>query len=414
MKRTILHSDMNGFYASVECLYHPELRNKPVAVAGDPEARHGIVLAKNELAKKFGIKTGNPLWMARQICPDIVFLPPDFKKYMKFSELAREIYSEYTDRVEPFGLDEAWLDVSGSSALFGDGKTIADSIRDRIRTELGVTVSVGVSFNKVFAKLGSDMKKPDATTVITENNFREKVWRLPVGDLIFVGRASQRKLSKYGIFTIGALANADLTMLKTVFGKAGEAMWRFANGLDESVVALVDNRMPVKSIGNSTTTPRDLTTLEEVKITLKALAESVSARLREQGFVCRTVQLGIRDCELNWIERQCKLVQPDRTEQSLLSAAMELFAQNHDFSRDGSIRSLSIKACDLEKQDFEQLSFFQNAELLKKEERLEQAMDTLRVRFGFETVKRGIMMKDSELSDLDAKNDHIIHPVGFI
>ena len=298
MERIILHSDMNNFYASVECLYNPDLRGKPVAVAGDPEARHGIVLAKNEEAKRFGVQTGDPLWMAKQKCPDIVFTPPHYDRYMQFSAAARKIYGEYTDQVEPYGLDECWLDVTGSMKLFGDGKTIADELRHRIRQELGVTVSVGVSYNKIFAKLGSDMKKPDATTVITSERFKEIVWPLPVSDLLYVGRATHQKLKRYYIKTIGDLAAADRRFLQCLLGQNGLMLWKFANGLDTSPVSNIGAKSLIKSIGNSTTAPRDLVTDEDIKITLYVLCESVSARMREYGFVCDTVQLGVRDNEL--------------------------------------------------------------------------------------------------------------------
>ena len=267
MERIILHSDLNNFYASVECLYHPELREKPVAVCGDPELRHGIVLAKNQLAKGCGIKTGEVLWQARQKCPELVLVPPSYERYLSYSAMAKEIYQEYTDQVESFGLDECWLDVTGSTALFGGGCTLADRIRERIRRELGVTASVGVSFNKVFAKLGSDLRKPDATTAISPRDFREKIWPLPVQTLLYVGRATQNKLQRYGIRTIGELARADRGMLQFAFGKNGLMLWAFANGLDTSPVSNIGAKSLIKSIGNSTTTPRDLLSDGEVRIT---------------------------------------------------------------------------------------------------------------------------------------------------
>ena len=355
--RCILHSDMNGFYASVECLYNPAIRDKPMVVAGDVEARRGIVLAKNEIAKAFGIKTGSPLWQAKQLCPEVLFVPPNFERYTKFSSLAREIYAEYTDRVEPFGLDEAWLDISENTPIFGSGKTIADQIRNRIRFELGLTVSIGVSFNKVFAKLGSDMKKPDATTVITHEDFHQSVWKLPVGDLLYVGRVTKKKLNMYGIFTIGDLARTEKSIIQRNLGKTGDMLWNFANGFDFSPVAKIDSDIVVKSVGNSTTAPRDLVNEEDVKITLKSLSENVASRLGEQDFICRTVQLGIRSNELSWIERQAKLLKPSRTVEDIFNASYELFLQNHDFNTDLPVRSLSVKACDLDKSDFEQLTF---------------------------------------------------------
>lgn len=313
-ERVILHSDLNNFYASVECLYNPSLRGKPLAVLGDPEARHGIVLAKNYEAKHFDVKTGDPMWMAKQKCPNIVFVPPNYDLYMKHSKIAREIYSEYTDQVESFGLDECWLDVTGTTHLFGEGKEIADKIRERMKFELGVSVSVGVSYNKIFAKLGSDMKKPDATTIIEKNHFKEVVWKLPVQDLLYVGRATHKKLKRKGINTIGDLANTNPENLRFWLGKMGVVLWQFANGLDTSPVSNIGAKSMIKTVGNSTTAPRDLITDEDIKITLMLLAESVSARLREYNFICHTVQIGIRDNELNWFERQAKLDIPNRTQ----------------------------------------------------------------------------------------------------
>ncbi len=411
MERVILHSDLNNFYASVECLYNPELRGKPVAVAGDPEARHGIILAKNYPAKACGVQTGDPLWMAKQKCPDIVFTPPHYDRYMQFSQLAREIYSEYTDQVEPYGLDECWLDVTGSIALFGDGRAIADEVRRRIRQELGVTASVGVSYNKIFAKLGSDMKKPDATTVITSERFRESVWPLPVSDLLYVGRATHQKLKRYCIKTIGDLAAADQRFLQRLLGQNGLMLWRFANGLDTSLVSNIGAKSLIHSIGNSTTAPRDLVTDEDIKITLYVLCESVSARMREYGFVCDTVQLGVRDNELQSYERQGKLSYPNRTAKALFEKAFELYKRNHLSGK--PVRSLSVRACRLSISENEQLSLLPDVAAIQKQEELESAVDALRGRFGPFSIRRGILLADRQLSGLNPKDDHIIHPESF-
>ena len=411
MERIILHSDMNNFYASVECLYHPALRGKPIAVAGDPEARHGIVLAKNYEAKAYGVQTGDPLWMAKQKCKDIVFTPPHYDRYLKFSQLAQEIYLEYTDQMEPFGLDECWLDVSGSTGLFGSGETIADTIRKRIKYELGITASVGVSYNKIFAKLGSDMKKPDATTVIASDSFQTKVWPLPVSDLLYVGRATAKKLARYYIRTIGDLAQASPDLLHRLLGKNGVMLWRFANGMDSSPVSRYGARTLIKSIGNSTTTPRDLVTEEEIKITLYALCESVSARLREQDFVCRTVQVTIRDKNLVSYERQGTLEYPNRTVDSIFALALALYHQNPPKD---PVRSLGVRACNLRLQEHEQLSLMPEVQKIQKKEQLDRAVDNVRNRFGHFAIQRGIMLADRGLSNLDPKNDHIIHPMGFL
>ena len=294
MDRIILHSDCNCFYASVEMLHHPELAGKPLAVGGDPEARHGIVLTANYIAKRMGVKTGMALWQARQACPDLVFVPPRMDLYLRFSRMAREIYLEYTDQVENFGCDEAWLAVERSRSIKGDGMTIAREISDRIKQELGITVSIGVSWNKIFAKLGSDYKKPDDITEISRENYKEIVWPLPASDLLYVGRSTERKLSRVGIHTIGELACAEPAHLQSFLGKMGLVLSAFANGLDDSPVSEDGYHAPVKSIGNSTTTPRDLTTDTDVKIILMALSESVAARLRKNGFCAGVVEISIR------------------------------------------------------------------------------------------------------------------------
>lgn len=410
-ERIILHSDMNNFYASVECLYNPSLRGRPVAVSGNAEARHGIVLAKNDIAKRFGVATGDPLWMAEQKCPGIVFVPPHYELYMKYSGIAREIYSEYTDQVEAYGLDECWLDVSGSTRLFGDGKRIADELRRRIREELGVTASVGVSFNKIFAKLGSDMKKPDATTVISEEHFRQTVWKLDVKELLYVGRATHRKLKLCGIRTIGDLANADVRFLEYLLGKNGVMLWLFANGRDSSPVSNIGARSLIRSIGNSTTAPRDLVSDEDVRMTLRILCESVSSRMREYGFICRTVQLGIRDNELYSYERQAPLAYPNRTAYSLTEAAFDLYKKHH---RSGKpIRSLGVRACNLMLQEGEQLSLDPMIAHIQRQEILEAAADRIRERFGHFSVRSALELTDPLLSDLNPKEDHIIHPESF-
>ena len=306
MNRTILHSDCNCFYVSVELLHHLELRGKPVAVGGDPEARHGIVLTADYMAKRYGVKTGMALWQAKQVCPDITFLPPRMDLYLRFSRMAQEIYADYTDKREPYGIDESWLDVTDSATLKGDGFHIAQEISSRMKKELGITVSVGVSFNKIFAKLGSDYKKPDAITTMYEDEFQRKAWCLPVSDLLYVGNATNKKLYSMGIRTIGDLAKSDETLLVRKLGKMGSILWAFANGYDESPVKLENTSAPVKSVGNSTTTPRDMETDEDVKIVLYILAESVAARLRENGFRCRTVEISVRDKELfhMWLLRE--------------------------------------------------------------------------------------------------------------
>ena len=260
MDRIVLHSDANCFYASVEMLYHPEFDGKPLAVGGDPEARHGIVLTANYIAKRKGVKTGMALWQAKQACPDLIVVPPRMDLYLKFSGMLREIYSDYTNQIEPYGCDESWLDVTGSSSLKGDGRKIAEEISRRVKKELGITVSIGISWNKIFAKLGSDYKKPDGITEFNRQNYKDLIWRLPASDLLYVGRSTRRVLTKYGIRTIGELACADPDFLERQLGKMGLVLYSFANGWDDSQVAAEGYSAPIKSIGNSTTAPRDLVT----------------------------------------------------------------------------------------------------------------------------------------------------------
>ena len=410
MTRTILHVDLNNFYASVECLYRPELRGKPVAVSGDVENRHGIILAKNQLAKAAGVKTGEAIWQAKGKCPGLVCLPPDYRKYLRFSRLARKIYADYTDKIEAFGIDENWLDVTGSAALFGDGPKIANEIRRRIREEMGVTASVGVSWNKIFAKLGSDMKKPDATTVITEENFRQLVWPLPVEELLYVGRSTKNKLNNRAVFTIGDLAARDVQLLKLALGVWGETLWTFANGLDAAPVAQSGEESFVKSVGNSTTTPRDLVNIEDVKMIVFILAESVAARLRRHGLKCRTVAVHIRNNELYSFERQGKLPVPSFLAQDIAGKALELFRQNYTWDR--PIRSLGVRGADLvTEHGAVQLDMF--APDSQEQEQLERTLDRLRERFGPYCVRRCALLQDERLTGFNPKDDHVIHPVSF-
>ncbi len=410
MTRCILHVDLNNFYASVECLYRPELADKPVAVSGDIEARHGIILAKNQLAKQAGVATGEAIWQAKTKCPDLVLVPPDFKKYLRFSRLARRIYADYTDQIEAFGIDENWLDVTGSVRLFGSGPAIADEIRRRVRGELGVTVSVGVSFNKIFAKLGSDLKKPDATTVITEENFRSRVWPLPVGELLYVGRATRRKLENRGIYTIGDLAKRDLRPLVLLLGQWGETLWHFANGRDEAPVRKTGEVSAIKSIGNSTTAPRDLATLADAKIILYVLAESVAARLRAHGLRCQTVAVSLRDKELASFERQIRLLEPTAASRDIARAAIDLVAANWKSGR--PLRSLGVRGGDLVTETGRlQLDLFDEQKAAASS--LETAVDDIRRRFGQNSIQRCVMLTDCRLSGFNPKDDHVIHPVSF-
>ena len=427
MSRTILHSDCNCFYASVELLHHPELRGKPVAVGGDPEARHGIVLTADYTAKRHGVKTGMALWQAKQVCPDITFLPPRMDLYLRFSRMAQEIYAEYTDKREPYGIDESWLDVTDSVSIKGDGYRIAQEISSRMKKELGITVSVGVSFNKIFAKLGSDYKKPDAITTMNKDDYKEKAWPLPVSDLLYVGSATNKKLYSMGILTIGDLARTDETLLVRRLGKMGSILWAFANGYDDSPVKLENTSAPVKSVGNSTTTPKDMETDEDVKIVLYILAESVAARLRENGFRCRTVEISIRDKDLFHFSKQMKLKNASNITREIAEAGYKLYKENYRLPADEMelknsnpeyyqkpLRSIGIRGTDLVTDYFcEQLDMFMDPQFREKQMKMDEAVDIIRKRFGFYSIQRGLMYRDRILSACDAKSDHTVHPHGY-
>ena len=412
MKRVILHADMNSCYASIECLHRPDIRHLPVAVAGDVESRHGIILAKNEHAKKFKIATGDAIWQARQKCPNLVIVPPRYDLYLRFSRLARQIYGEYSNQIEPFGLDEAWLDITGSVHLFGDGETVAHIIRERVKRELGITVSIGVSYNKIFAKLGSDYKKPDAVTVFTPENYREKVWPLPVEDLLYVGAATTKKLGRYGIRTIGQLAQMNPDSLHYLLGAWGYILHSFANGLDTTPVSVTGEESVIKSIGNSTTAPRDLTCPQDISILFYVLAESVSERMHESGFLARGVQITLRDTKLYSFQRQKKLSAPTALASSLHDAGMELLAQNYNWTY--PIRSVGLRAMDFVPiTSPQQLTIFDSAERIQKREQLEETMAELRQRFGHFAVARAVTLTDPALGTINPKDDHIIHPVSY-
>ena len=392
MERVILHCDLNSFYASVELLSHPELRDKPVAVCGDPESRKGIILAKNEPAKAFGIKTAETIWQARQKCPDLILLPPHHDLYHEYSLLVNRIYGTYTDLVEPFGIDESYLDITGSMHLFGgDPAAIADEIRHRIHSELGLTVSVGVSFNKVFAKLGSDYKKPDATTVISPSNWRRIVWPLPLGSLLFAGPAAQKTLGKFGIQTIGQLAAADASLIEQLLGKTGRQLWNYANGLDTSPVRPQHEKEPVKSVGNSYTFKENLTTQQQIRHGVSLLCDSVATRLRQQNLYCGAVQVSLRDPSFRTVSRQKQLPHSTHLMRELMEAAMELIG---GIWHSGSpVRLIGVTALHLTDQleTYEQTDLFSTLEppRSEKQERLEQAMDRIRQKYGSSAIAFG-------------------------
>ncbi len=394
--RTILHADLNNCFASIESIGHPEYKEVPFAVGGDEEMRHGIILAKNEIAKKYGIKTGEPLVQARQKCPDLKVVLPHYELYDEYCTAVREVYSEYTDQVEAFGMDESWLDVTGSTLLFGGGEKIAEELRKRIKKEFGLTISVGVSFNKIFAKLGSDYKKPDAVTVITPDNYKEIVWNLPAEDLLYVGRATKTKLNRYGIRTIGDIACSSETFLHSLFGKNGSMLYMFANGLDTSPVKRLGAQDIIKSIGHGTTTPRDMNNCEDVNQVFNLLSEQVCRRLRKHKLKCSVVQIHLRSNDLMSFERQMRLQTPTDISGVVCAAAMELLRKNYSFNV--PLRSVGVRAADLSDATLpEQLSFFADAEKIKKLSAIENVKDKINARYGNYAICRAVLLKDSTL-----------------
>lgn len=412
MKRNIIHCDLNSFYASVEMQRRPKLRDRPVAVCGDPEARHGIVLTASYPAKAMGVKTGQAIWQAKAVCPDLVVLPPDMREYIRISKYAREIYEDYTDQVESFGLDECWLDVTGSTGLFGSPMTIAQEISDRIKFELGITASLGVANNKITAKLGSDYKKPDAITRIEDDNYKEIVYPLPVEDLLYVGPATSKKLRRIAINTIGRLAECPEDVLVGHLGKMGTVLKAFALGLDVSPVQRTDYARAIKSVGNSATTPRDLVSDEDVHLMLLLLAESVSSRMRELASRCMVVEVYVRDKNLVSFTRQKKLKTPTCSSQELSSIAYDLFKRNYYWH--SPIRSVGIRGSDLvEATEQVQLSLYQEDKKREKWEKIDRTMDALRNRYGYRAIQKATLFTDPLLGHINPRDDHTVHPVGY-
>ncbi len=398
--RTILHCDCNGFYASVETVLNPELSNVPMAVCGNPENRRGIILAKNELAKKYKIQTAETVWKAKQKCPDLVLVPPHYDEYVKFSRMINKIYEQYTNLVEPFGIDESWLDVTDSFELFGDGKKIADTLRETVRNELGLTISVGVSFNKIFAKLGSDYKKPDATTVIDRQNFKQIVYPLPVSDLLYVGKTMARELAKIGVFNIGQLSKCEKSFLESKYGKMGSAIYDYALGFDESPVKSIDEDSKLKSVGNGMTFRRNLTGDEDILIGITTLADTVGARMRSYGLKCNTVQVSIKDPDFKVINKQKALDRPTNLSKEIREVAFELVKAC--WKENKPIRMLSVTGTNLVSADdsIEQLSLFsEKNDVHDKEEKLENAIDNIRNKFGKDSIKLANIINSDLFSD---------------
>ncbi len=400
MERQILHCDCNSFYASVELLEHAHLIDEPVAVCGNPEKRHGIILAKNEHAKKYGIKTAQTVYSALKLCPKLVLLPPHHEKYEYFSKIINKIYARFTDLVEPFGIDESWLDITNTYMLFGQTpEEVADVIRNTVKNETGLTISVGLSFNKVFAKLGSDYKKPDALTVFKKDDYKMRVWPLPVGELLYVGKAAQNTLLKLGIKNIGQLAAADPLLLQKTMGKMGFEISKYARGLDEAPVQAYNKKQEVKSVGNGFTFSRNLVGKDDIRSGIVSLADEVATRLRKNALYTTCVQIQLKDTDLKSISRQKQLSAPTCLAKDISGAAFELALQNWDMKK--PVRMITVTAQNLTyNRQNSQTSLFEdvdynNSSQVKKRENLERSLDTIREKYGKHAIKTGGTVKNN-------------------
>ncbi len=394
-ERIILHSDLNAFYASVECMLDPSLRGKAVAVCGSTDDRHGIVLAKSEAARRAGVKTGQVTWQARQLCPGLITVPPRFDQYLKYSRMTRAIYSRYTDKVEPYGMDECWLDLTGSQ-ITGNGEETAHLIRNTVKEELGLTVSIGVSYNKIFAKLGSDMKKPDAVTVIGRDNFRDTVWKLPATDLLYVGRATGKKLAVQGIYSIGDIAQSKSEYLERLLGKNGLTLWMFANGCDESRVTPSDYYVPAKSVGHGTTCIRDLRDYDEVWCVMLELTQDIGHKLRAYALSAQSVQVAVKDNTLSTRQFQAQLDYPSQSPMEMAVKAGEIFKKHYSWKN--PVRALTVRAINLiPDSQAQQLSLFDDLNNRAKQEKVDDAIEAIRNRFGKKAIQNANLLGDLKM-----------------
>lgn len=410
--RTILHIDINHCYAQIEEMKYPALRQIPMAVGGHEEARHGIILAKNDLAKKAGVLTGESLREAYDACPQLLIIPPAYDDYIYYTERVKDICRQYSDAIEPFGLDESWLDCTHCRNLYSDPLEVAGRIQQRILNEIGLTVSIGISYNKVFAKFGSDLVKPSGLTLITRDNYRQIVWPHPAEDLLFVGPATKRKLKARGIDTIGELAQYPLPYLKQAMGAAGEVIWQFANGEDRSEVSASSCQAAVKSVGNSMTMVHDVNSAEELEPVFWVLCECVASRLRDCGMEGDTVGVCMRSSGLDWMQCQFKMPQRTSLSQEIMKTAMMLIRERYDFST--PMRAAGVSVFGLRPSSMNrQLSIFTDETQREKARKTDLAMDEIRHKYGYYSIRRCCTMIDRPLTEFNPKEEHTVHPIGY-
>jgi len=403
MDKQIVLSDLNACYASIEIAQRPDLRGKPVAVCGSVEQRHGIVLAKSDLAKKYGIKTGMVRWQAMRLCPNLVTVPPNIELYRRVTNRVREIYSEYSNLRDDFSIDESWIDLTGTCRA-GKEASLAHEIKERLKAETGLTASMGLSWNRIFAKLGSDIAGPDSIAQITRSNMKDVVWPLPVQVMMGVGRATTYGLNEMGIGTIGELAAANPDILKRRFGKNGTVLYAFANGIDTTPIKAEGTGPPLKSIGNSTTAARDMVCDEDVRIVLMTLAESVGKRLREEGNKAYVIEFSLRTTDLRWLIHQRKIKRPTDCTHDILDISFELFKE----VRTLPLRGIGIRASTLVPADEpEQMSLFENEKKHDNKRTIDRAVDKIRENYGYHSIQRGLTRLDDKLGTLNAREEHL-------
>lgn len=403
MERIIIHSDMNSCYASVECSLNPSLRGKPVAVGGSEAHRHGIILAKSEEAKRFGVKTGEALWQAKQKCPDLIIIEPHFEEYIKYSRLAHDIYARYTDRIEPMGLDEVWCDITGSIKAFGSKEQISEEIRTAFKEELGVTVSIGISFNKIFAKLGSDLAGKDEVYEIGKDDFKDKIWHLPATAIMGVGRSTGETLRRYGVKTIGDLACCDPHWLKLLLGVTGEELWKYANGFDNSRVMPDGYRQPIKSVGHGVTCSADLVNADEVWKVFLSLSQDVSKQLKKNKLEATGVQIGIRDNQLVTRQLQCPTEFATQSATEIAKIAMRLFEDGYNWAYD--VRAVTVRAINLQKEGTPyQLDFLSDSSGHEKQKKIDDTVLAIRERFGSDAIFNCCLMTEEKIPDHNIKH----------
>ena len=411
MSRVILHSDLNNFYASVECLYNPKIRSFPVAVCGNQELRHGIVLAKNQIAKRYGIQTGEAINTAKEKCKELIIVEPRMELYNQFSKWAKEIYEEYADNIENYGKDESWLEITNLVRDEYEGQSVADEIRAKIKKTLGITCSIGVSFNKTMAKLASDLRKPDATTVISKAKFKEIVWPLSPDHLLGVDVKTNKMLYAAGITDIGNIAKTPVEVFEEALGKNGRTLHKYASGEEKSPVKHKDYVEPVKTLGHIHTTYRDMTTIEDIRREIYSLSERAASEIRAQHFKCRTIQINIRSNDLKWCDRQGTLETPSYIANDIAEKAMKVFMKQYHFTK--PLRSIGVRVNGLVPDDTGiQSSFFDDDVLTQKREKVAHTMDILRAMYGYDIIQRGNILEDKKLTDIPGDYNRFSYRVG--